>query len=197
MTLTSRDRRALLILGMFVAGVLLYIFISDSPATAGSVESPQQAIARAEQRLEKMRQVAAQAPAQEAVLKQVQEQLTGREKRVLQAETAAQAQAQLLSAVRKVTRTQSPAVEIRASEFGQVRAMGETYGEVPVSVTMECGVDQLLNIVSELTSQPELSAINELRIYSANQKQKTTNVRLTVSAIVPKRLVPDKKGTSF
>lgn len=197
MNLSDRDRRALLILGMFVASVLLYVLISDSPAAPGSSDSPQQAIAAAEARLEKMRHVAAQVPAQEAVLKQVQAQLAEREKRVMQAETAAQAQAQLLAAVRKVTRTQNPAVEIRASEFGQVRAMGDAYGEVPVSVTMECGVDQLLNIVSELTAQPELSAINEMRVYSANQKQKTTNVRLTLTGIVPKRLVPEKKGASF
>lgn len=197
MTLTERDRRALLILGMFVVGILLYILISDSPATAESSESPRQAIAAAEQRLEKMRQVAAQVPAQETILKRVQAQLAEREKRVVQAETAQQAQAQLLSAIRKVTRSQNPAVEVRASEFGQVRPMGDTYGEAPVSVTMECGVDQLLNIVTELAAQPELASVNELRVYSANQKQKTTNVRLTVSAIVPKRLVPDKKGSSL
>ncbi len=197
MTLTERDRRALVILGMFVAGVLLYLLIADSPAAAGSAESPQQAIAAAEKRLEKMRAVAAQVPAQEAVLKQVQAQLAVREKRVLQAETAAQAQAQLLASVRKVTRSQSPPVDIRASEFGQVRPMADAYGEAPVSVTMECGVDQLLNIVTELTAQPDLAAVSEMRVYSANQKQKTANVRLTVSTIVPKRLVPEKKGSSF
>ncbi len=197
MTVSDRDRRALLILGMFVAGVLLYLLIADSPAVAGSNESPLEAIAGVEKRLEKMRQVAAQVPAHEAMLKQVQAQLAEREKRVMQAETAAQAQAQLLAAVRKATRAQNPPVEVRASEFGQVRAMGDAYGEVPVSVTMECGVDQLLNIVTELTSQPELAVINELRVYSANQKQKTTNVRLTVTGLVPKRLVPERKGSSF
>lgn len=197
MTLSDRDRRALLILGIFVIGVLLYTFITGSPATAESAMSPQQAIAMAEQRLEKMRQVAAQAPAQEAVYKQVGAQLAEREKRILQADTAAQAQAQLLASIRKVARGQNPSVDVRSSEFGQVRPLGEFYGEAPVSVTMECGVDQLLNIVSELTAQPELVTVNELRVYSANQKQKTTNVRLTVAAAVPRRLVPEKKGSSF
>lgn len=197
MTLNERDRRALLLLGMFVAGVLLYVVISDSSAGAGSTESPREAIAAAEQRLEKMRLAAAQVPAQEAVFKQVQAQLAQREKRILQADTAAQAQAQLLGIVRKVARAQNPPVEIRASEFGQVRPLGDAYGEVPVSVTMECGVDQLLNVITEVTSQPELAAAQEMRIYSANQKQKTTNVRLTVTAAVPRRLVPEKRGSSF
>ncbi|MDX1980587.1 MAG: type II secretion system protein GspM [Bryobacteraceae bacterium] len=197
MTLSERDRRALLILGLFVGGVLLYLLITGSPAAADNAMSPRQAIAMAEQRLEKMRQVAAQAPAQEAVYKQVAAQLAEREKRVLQADTAAQAQAQLLAAIRKVARGQNPQVDVRSSEFGQVRPLGEFYGEAPVSVTMECGVDQLLNVVSELTAQPELASVTELRVYSANQKQKTTNVRMTVSAVVPRRLVPDKKGSSF
>jgi Tfp pilus assembly protein PilO len=197
MTLSDRDRRALLILGIFTIGVLLYVFITGSPATAENAMSPHQAIAMAEQRLEKMRQVAAQAPAQEAVYKLVAAQLAEREKRILQADTAAQAQAQLLASIRKVARGQNPSVDVRSSEFGQVRPLGEFYGEAPVSVTMECGVDQLLNIVSELTAQPELVTVNELRVYSANQKQKTTNVRLTLAAAVPRRLAPEKKGSSF
>jgi hypothetical protein len=74
--------------------------------------------------------------------------------------------------------------------------MGADYGEVPVTVTMECPIEQLLNIVAELTSQPELVAVTELRVYSANQKMKTMNVRLAVSAVVPKKLLP-AKGASL
>src|SRR5262249_38176088 len=118
------------------------------------------------------------------------------ERRVLQADTAAQAQAQLLQIVRRVAQSQNPVVEVRGSEFGAVKALGD-YGEAPVSINVECGIEQLLNILSELTAQQELIAVNELRIYSANAKQKTNNVRLMVTAVVPKRLVPEKKGGSF
>lgn len=196
MTLSERDRRALLILGLFGIGVLLFEWITSAPQ-GGDTVAPKDAIATAEQRLQRMRQTVAQVPGREAIHKQVTAQLAAREKRVLQADTGAQAQAQLLALVRKVARSQNPAVELRASEFGQVRPLGDAYGEVPVSVTMECDVLQLLNIITELTSQPEVVAVNELRVYSANQKQKTTNVRLTVSAAVPRSLVPDKKGTSL
>jgi hypothetical protein len=37
-------------------------------------------------------------------------------------------------------------------------------------------------------------ATNELSINAANAKQKTVSVRMTVSGLVPRRLVPVKKG---
>lgn len=195
MTLSERDRRALLILGFAAIGVLIYVLVTDSPS--GETDTPVESISASEKRLERMRVLSAQVPGREEIYKQVSAQLAGREKRVLQADTAAQAQAQLLQTIRRVARAQSPAVEIRASEFGNVRPLGDHYGEASVSVTIECGIEQLLNIVTELTSQPEITAVNELRIYSANQKQKTTNVRLSVSAVVPRRLVPERKGAAF
>lgn len=196
MTLSERDRRALLFLGFAAAGVLLYTLIADGAPEGLTVSGPD-AIAVAEKRLQRVRQLAAQVPAREEIYKQVSAQLALREKRTLQADTAAQAQAQLLQMVRRVARSQNPPVELKASEFGQVRPMGTDYGEVPVSVTFECGIEQLLNILSELTLQQELAALSEMRVYSANPKQKTTNVRLTVSGVVPRRLVPERRGGSF
>ncbi len=196
MTLSERDRRALLLLGCAAIGTMLYVLIADAPMESGTAVNGQTSIPAVEKRLERMRQLAAQAPGREEVLKQVQAQLAVREKRILQADTAAQAQAQLLQIVRRVAQSQNPPVEVRGSEFGAAKVLGD-YGEVPVSVNVECGVEQLLNILSELTSQQELLAVSELRIYSANAKQKTTNVRVLVTALVPKKLVPEKKGGSF
>lgn len=196
MTLSERDRRALLILGCAVIGTLLYLLITDA-APSGETAAPRDLIATAEKRLDRVRQLAAAVPAREELHKQMQAQLETREKRLLQAETSAQAQAQLRQIVARVTSRQTPPVDIKASEFGQVKPLGTEYGEVPVSVMIECGMDQLLNIVAELTSQPEMIAVNEMRIYSANQKTKTANVRLTVSAAVPKRLTPERKGGSL
>jgi hypothetical protein len=196
MTLTERDRRALLFLGCAAIGTLLYVLITDS-APSGETSAPQDLITTAEKRLDRVRKLAAEVPTREEQHKQMMTQLDAREKRLLQAETAAQAQAQLRQIVARITGRQNPPVDIKASEFGLVRPLGTEYGEVPVSVMIECGMDQLLNIVSELTSQPEMIAINEMRIYSANQKTKTSNVRLTVSAVVPKRLTPERKGGSL
>jgi Tfp pilus assembly protein PilO len=197
MKLSERDRRALLLLGCAVIGILLYVLITDTPTESLSTSSPQEAISVAERRLDRMRQISAQVPGREEAHKRIAAQLAEREKRVLTADTAAQAQAQLLTIVRRVAMAQTPRVEIRNSEFGQVKSYGDHYGEVPVSINMECGIEQLLNIITELTSQPEMVSLQELRVYSANQKQKTTNVRMTISAVVPRKLVPDRKGVAF
>lgn len=196
MRLSDRDRRALLVLGCAVVGVLLYVLIADS-AGPGQTVSPQDRIAAAEKRLERMRQLVAQVPGREEVHKQVTAQLAAREKRLLIADTGAQAQAQLRQIITRVTSAQNPPVQLKASEFNALKPLGTDYGEVPVSVTMECRIEQLLNIITELSSQPEAVAITELRIYSANQKEKTTQVRMTVSAAVPKRLIPERKGSAF
>jgi len=196
MTLSERDRRALLFLGCAVIGTLLYVVITDT-APAGENAAPKDLIATAEKRLDRVRQLAAEVPSREELHKQMAAQLEQREKKLLQADTPAQAQAQLRQIVARITSRQQPAVDIKASEFGQVKLLGSEYGEVPVSVMIECGMDQLLNIVAELTAQPEMIAVNELRIYSANHKTKTANVRLTVSAAVPKRLAPEKRGGSL
>jgi hypothetical protein len=45
-----------------------------------------------------------------------------------------------------------------------------------------------------LAARPELIASNELRVTSANPKNKTIGVHLTVSGVVPRKLVPGKKG---
>lgn len=193
MTISDRDRRALLLLGFAVIGVLVFQYVTDA-APAGTTASPQDSIELAEKRLVRLRQVVAQVPSRQEQHKLISDQLATREKRVMQADTAAQAQAALLATVRRVTRAQNPSIDIRSSEFGAVKAFGSDYAEVPVTVTIECGIEQLLNILTELTIQPELAAVSDLRVYSANQKQKTTNVRLQVTGIVPKRLLPERKG---
>ncbi len=193
MVISERDRRALLLLGFAVIGVLIFQWVSEA-APEGSTASPGESIAFAEKRLIKLRQNAALVPSREEKYKQVSAQLALREKRVMQADTAAQAQAALLATVRRVLRSQNPPLDIRSSEFGAVKAFGNEYAEVPVTVTVECSIEQLLNILTELSLQPELASVNDLRVYSGNAKQKTTNVRLAVTALVSKRLLPERKG---
>ena len=61
-----------------------------------------------------------------------------------------------------------------------------------VSVQIDCRIDQLVNILAALPSQPELVTATDLRVVSSNAKEKTVGVRLTVSGVVPRRLVPEK-----
>jgi hypothetical protein len=145
-----------------------------------------------EKRLQKLRETAATVPAQEAILKQVSGDLALRENGLIKADTAAQAQAQLIQIFRRIGSTENPPLEIRNTEIGPVRTLGDAYGEVLVSVQTECRIDQLVNVLAAIPAQPELIATSDLRVMSSNAKEKTVGVRLTLTGVVPRRLVPEK-----
>ena len=195
MSLGQRDKRALAALAAAcVVALLVYALFggsSGSSAVVGAADS----IPGAERRLARARRLAAGVPGQELVLKQVSAELAEREKGVIQADTAAQAQAQLLNVVKRVAASQTPPLEFGTVELGQqVARLGEDYGEVQISMPLSCHLDELLNFLADLTSQPEALATTELRVSAGDAKQKTVLVRLTVAGIVPQRLAPLKKA---
>ena len=194
MTITDRDKRALRILA--AAGVVALIFwiATRSPSTSVSVAAAVDSPERSEKRLTTLRTALATVDGKEAVLKQAATELSDREKGLIPGDTANQAQAQLLQIINRVAKEQSPPIEIRQAEFAQPRPYGEAYGLVSVSVTMECRTDELVNLVAGLSQQPELVSTEDFRAGSANQKTKNMMVRMTISGIVPRRLVPEKKG---
>ena len=193
MTLKRRDRWALLALAAAVLLVFILRF-SLSEGQAPQLVTAPDSIPKAEKRLSKERQLAAVLPAREQALKVLSAELAEREKGVIQADTLAQAQAQLVQIMRRVTSAQSPPIEIRSTEVGQARPLGEQYGEIWVPLSFECRIDQLVNLLADLTAQPELIATSELRVSMANQKYKTINVRLILSGVVPRKLVPARQG---
>ena len=196
MNLSDRDKRALVLLG---AGLLVFaiVMLATRSSDSGKVVQPTESIARVEKRLDLIRKTAATLPAREQIYKQVAGELSQREKGLLQADTAAQAQARLVQIVREVAKNQNPPLDIRQTELGPARPFGEYYGEVPVSITMDCRTDQLVNFMAFLSAQPELIATDEIRFAPGNPKTKVTPVRLTVMGIVPRKLVPEKKGTTL
>ena len=80
------------------------------------------------------------------------------------------------------------------SEFSPVKQFGSSYGEVTVTISAECGIEQLLNFMADLSSQPELIATSSMQLGQANPKKKTLPVRMTISGLVPKRLAPERKS---
>jgi hypothetical protein len=66
-----------------------------------------------------------------------------------------------------------------------------------VAVSFECGIDRFVNFLAALTSEKALLATSEMRITSANPKEKTVTVRLTLSGVIPRSLVPEQKGPSL
>ena len=192
MSLSTRDQRALLLLGaaVIVAG-LVYRF--GLPSAAPTVVAPTgDPVSLAEKRLARLREVAATVQAKEQIFKQVSADLATREKGILNAETAAQAQAQLLQLVRRLGAAEAPPVDIRGTELNAIRPLGDAYGEASVTVQIDCRIDQLVNLLAALQAQPEFVATREMRVLSSNAKDKTVNTRLTISGVVPRRLVPQK-----
>jgi hypothetical protein len=193
MTLSPGFRRTLA--WTVVSGVISLIWTywpaSSQPAVAlaGSADS----VAMAEKQLDKLREAAATVPQKQEIFKQVSGDLALREKGILTADTAQQVQAQIVQILRKLAHDENPPVEFRSQAIGPVRAFGD-YGEVFVTVQIDCGIDQLVNILVGLAARPELIASNELRITSSNAKEKTIGVQLVVIGVVPRKLIPGKKG---
>ena len=193
MKLQTRDRRALLLLGGAAAAwILMWLLLPGRGEP--SAAAPALPVPEAEKRLARLRQLAAGVPGEEQLLQQVTSELAEREKGVIQADTGAQALAQLLEVVRRAAKAQSPPLDIKTAELGQVSRLGEDYGEVQLTVTFESHIEQLLNLLADLTQQPEIVATREMRIGAASAKDKTLGVRLAVAGVVPRRLVPEKRG---
>ena len=192
-----RDRRALAWLALSALLGLVIHFWPASDNTAVVVAPVGDPVTLAETRLARLREAAATVPAKEAVFKKVSAELAAREKGIINnADTAAQAQAQVIQIIRSLGAAENPPIEIRSTELAPVRPFGDSYGEASVAVQIECRIDQLVNLLAALQAQPELVATSDLRVLSSNAKEKTVAVRLAVSGVVPRRLVPEKSTTS-
>jgi hypothetical protein len=197
MSLQPRDRRALAALG--IAAVLsLIIFLwpsgDSTPDIASAVPT---SIPDAEHQLVKLRQTAGTIPARAKIAGDVKAQLVEREKAFLPGDTAAQAQANLVKIVQRLARSQNPPVDVGQIEMGQIRGLGKDYGEALVSMSTNCRIEQLVNLLADISSQPEMIATQEMRVMAGDQKQKTMTVRLTLSGVIARRLVPERRGVGL
>lgn len=191
---SERDRRALvgLGIGLVVAAVLYFGFPGNSGSSgAGSVSAAAENTALAQQRLARLRQIAATVPGREAALKQTNADLADRELGILRTDTAPQAEAALIEIARRIAKDEQ--IDLRGGDFGAPKIVGD-YGLVYATVTFDCRVEQLVNFLADLSRAPELVAPSEERIASGNPKEKTMNVRMVLTGVVPKKLVPQKKG---
>jgi hypothetical protein len=191
MTLTTRDRRALVALAVAAAAVVIYLLTSGSggapTAQVVSLNSTQ-----LRQRLVLLRQTAAVLPAREALLKQASADLADREHGIIQAGTAAEAQSELLQTSQRLGK--SNGLEVRSSDFAAPKVFGD-YGIVYATVSFDCHVEQLLNFLADLTREPELIVPSEERIAaSGNAKDKMMSVRMVLAGVVAKKLIPEKKA---
>ena len=191
MTLSPFYRRALALFAVSLVLGLIIRFWPDSSQPA-VVAPTADTLAAAEKRLAHARDVAALVPGKEEILKHARSDLAQREKGLLNAATAPQAQAQLVEIFRAIASAETPAVEIRSESFG-INPLGQDYGVASAALAFECHIDQLVNMLAAVTARPEMLAVSELHVNATTNKDKRVTVRLTLSAAVPKKLVPGKR----
>lgn len=188
----DRWKAAILLIGPVLILLRLGVFQggSDTPLVA-----PTESIPVAEQRLERLRRLAATVPGKEEVLKQANAELQSREAGVLKAATAAQAQAQLLDVIRQAAMANG--IDARGVEELRVQPLGNDYGEVSVVETFTCGIEQLVDLMADLANRPQILATNEITITGGNDKKKNVQVRLSLTGVVSKNLVPKRGVEAF
>ena len=186
MNLTDRDKRAIKFLGFSVIPSLALLLWPSSDSTPTTAASSTAILADTPDALERqllnLRKKQAELPAKEGAAKDLQEQLSAREKGLIVADTLPQAQAQLAQIVRQAGRAQT--IDFRALSMGQPRMLGDKnneYGEILISATAECRIEQIVNLLADISKAPELIATEDLRIMNTGSKEKTLNLQITFS----------------
>jgi type II secretion system (T2SS) protein M len=191
MTTGTFDRKTAIFLCVGVAAVLLlkFVVLADKQApVVGATEN----IPAAEARLRRLREIASTVPAREELLKQATGELEAREKGILKADTAAQAEAQLQEKLHRVGMAND--IDIRGIEEQRVRPLGTDYGMATVSVRFTCRIEQLVNFLAALTTEPELFSTEEIGITGSPDPKKVIQVRLTVAGVVARKIAMEKKA---
>jgi len=187
------DRKSLFLLLGGLAGIAILRFgvYGDHQAL---LVAPVDSIPMGEKRLQRLRELAATVGAREAVLKQATAELESREKGMLKADTVPQAQALLQEVIRSVGAANG--IDARGMEDWRFKPMANDYGEVSVTVGFACGIEQLVNFLTALANEPELLATNSIQVTGGADKGKKIQVRLSLSGVVPRKLIPERRGAS-
>ena len=192
MTISDRDKRAIKFLTWTtVPGLVWMLWPADDATVKPAAQALTSSPAGLEQQLQRLRSKEAQIPARQGLMKDLQGQLNVREKGLIIADTLPQAQANLAQLVRQTARQEG--FELRNVSIGQPAIYGGEYGQINVQISSECRIEQLVNFLADLTKRPELIATEEMRINLGNPKDKTLQFGVTISGLVPKRLVPEKR----
>jgi hypothetical protein len=188
----SINRRTLIFLVGGVALSLIFHFAFNGDSGV-SVVAANDSIPMAEKRLARLRQLAATVQGKEDLVTHAKAELSDREHGVLLADTEAQAWSQLT----EITQTlgKSNGIDVRGLQGTGGQPIGDDYGEIWTTVAFNCGIEQLVNLLAALGNQPQILATNEISVVGGNDKKKNIQVRLTVSALVPRKLIP-KRGAS-
>lgn len=188
------DRKTVILFAVCVAIILIIRFAFMSDKTSAGVSQTRDA-AKENSRLDRLRQVKASIAGKEDMVKLATAELAMRETGLLQSPTESQAQALLLETLNNLAHNNG--INPQGGDFRD-RPLSKDYGEIAVTVRLTCTIEQLVNLMAGLADNPKIIATNELRLMSGNDsKKKTLQAMLTVTGVVPRKLLPEKKGGSF
>ncbi len=183
----GRDRRALLALA--VAGAL---FLLVDFAVLPWIESAQRlraSLPLKEKTLRKYRQMVALAGNREADWESLQKRVAEAEKGLLESRTPALASAELQQLVKQLMSQQG--VEMRGADFLPVRPIkldDATYTAVPLALSFECRLDQLINFLLAARNSGKTMALDQLSIAAAppqpDRAAKLVSVRMAIRGLM-------------
>jgi hypothetical protein len=192
-TVGSLDKRTGFGLLAGVAVILILRFVMMGGDSTGTLVSPADSIEQAKKRLQRVRQVAATVPGKESVVKQQSESLQVLEKGIFNTKTESEAHAQLLEMVNNVAKANG--VQTRGQDDYRSKPISGDYGELTVTVSFASDIVQLVNFLAGLASQDQILATSQIHVTGGTDKKKMLQVRLSVSGLVPRKLLaPEKKG---
>jgi hypothetical protein len=193
----SRSRKLMMFGTLAVLAAAVLVRYGVIGGDRSSVVASHDSIPVARQRLEILRRKAATVPAKETILKQVTAELQEREKGIVQASTAEQARAHLMDVLHNSAKANGFDSQ-GASQLPEPKALGKDYGQVSVGQNFTCGIDQLVNFLSAIANEPEILATDTILVAPVRNKNKDISVRLTLSGVIARSLVPEKKkGVTF
>lgn len=194
-SLSSRDRRALMLLG----GALLVFALLQSdfllPAGGGGSAATSASIDAVEERLLLAQVQARQTPLADAEFEAVSKTLATLEIGLLRAETAALAQAEMREIVGELLNAEG--IPMRSSQFGAVRLEGDSYAQVPLIVSFSCGIEKLVNLMAGIANAPQLLSTRQIKVSAERGQTKTIRVEMTVSGYLPVSRTPELVKTSL
>ena len=187
MAVQSRDRRALIILG--VAAILFLLLQTDFIPSGGGGSSIVTNVEDSEKKLLLAQTRVRQKPVVDAEFKAISAQQEALEKGLLASETAALAQAEMRELIGGLLR--SAGIAMKASRFGTVRLEGEDYTQIPLIVDFNCTIERFVNLMADIANTETLLSSRAIKVGAGNSETKSVTVQFTVSGYLPVSRTPE------
>ncbi|MBH00194.1 MAG: hypothetical protein CMN58_07635 [Solibacterales bacterium] len=188
-TVTTRDKRALIILGVTL--VLFMLLQGDLffPTGFSSESVNSESLEGIERQFRLTRARAGRIPLVQAQAKTVQENLERMEKGLLASQNIALAQAEMRQILERSLQAEDIVME--NARFVSAESKNDHYAAIPVTVNFSCHIEQLVNWVAAVGNSSQLLSTIKIRIDSPNSDSKTVRVTATVAGFLPASRAPE------